>query len=215
MRFSEWHEHLQKQQERLTVIVFGEVTETISTKEGGIITVTLGKDKYQAEVDGQGYAPNKLRPLYTNNKEEFDGLLEAITSQVESMVSLTNIVLASISEEAVSGAVIERMKGEQISGEPADLVESMVEKKMKNLLEDIGVAPFGIFKDFNLRVDIAGGCLTLGEAGLEWKNIHGRLHLNGDIVSISNIEDGMYFLANFELIRDKVLNLIRQIKAIS
>ena len=223
IRFTEWIDKLNKQQARLNDLALSEVSETIAAN-GQIISVTIGKGKYEATVDGSDCAARFLRPLYTNNKEEFDAMLESITQATDQVVEATEVILAVISDEAIPQAVIDRMKGEKTSGEPADLVESMTEKRLKELLtcvyEELGgfkKVPATLFNQFQvylapiadkpLMVDYHSG-LAL-HIGWGRTSIHSRAG-----VTIPDVEEAMYFLANYDLIKERILRFIEQIRAI-
>ena len=212
MRFSEWLDKLNKQQARLNDLALSEVSEVISI-DNHTIAITLGKKKYDAEIDGTNTGPRFLRPLYTNNKEEFDSMLESITQSTQAVVEATEVILTAVSDKAIPNAVIARMKGEQTSGEPADLVESMVEKKLTKLSEEVGEAPYGVFDNFSVDLgNIAERRLVLRADPLciYW----GRISIQRDRVQIPDAEEAMFFLANYDLIRERILRFIEQIKAI-
>ena len=217
MRFSEWSEKVKKQQYRLKDIALSDVSESISVN-GKTITVTIGKDKCEALINGTSYWLKELRSLYTNHKEEFDAVLESITQSTEQVATATEIILATISDEAVPQAVLARMKGEQVSGEPADLIEEMTKKKLQNLYESISeLLPLSRFTSFEAELPpIANGDLLLEIMQNEvykigWGNIViGRR----STISISNMQEAMYFVANFDLIKEAFLQFVRKVKAI-
>ena len=213
MRFSEWLDKLNKQQARLNDLALSEVSEVISI-DNSTIAITLGKHKYDTEIDGNSAAPRFLRSLYTNHKEEFDDMLESITFSTQAVVEATEAILTAVSDKAIPNAVIARMKGEQTSGEPADLVESMVEKKLTKLFEEIvKLAPYGGFLNFAVNLgDIAEKALRV-----DWEPLciyWGKISIRNTRIGIPDAEEAMYFLANYDLIRERILRFIEQIKTI-
>ena len=222
MRFSEWLDKLNKQQARLNDLALSEVSETIAAN-GQIISVTIGKGKYDATVDGSDCAARFLRPLYTNNKEEFDAMLESITQSTNQVVEATEVILTTISDEAIPQAVINRMKGEKTSGEPADLVESMAEKRLKELLgcvyeklKTFEKVPATLFNQFQVYLaPIADKPLMVDYSGLALHIGWGRTSIHSRSgVTIPDVEEAMYFLANYDLIKERILRFIEQIRAI-
>lgn len=231
MRFSEWLDKMDKQQKKLNDLALSEVSETISV-ENKVISITLGKSKYETLVDNSQIALRFLRPLYTNNKEEFDAMLEAITNSVDKVTQATEVILTAMSEEAIPGAVIARMKGEKTSGEPADLVESMTEKLLNELLykcrDELGLYSEDkatVFNSFEVTLGSIGG-LTLSMEFKKSLNLilgikiqdRGRIEIqdqSGRIFnSIKDIEAAMFFLANYGLIEQRFLKFIEQVKMI-
>ena len=214
MRFSEWLDKLNKQQARLNDLALSEVSEVISI-DNHTIAITLGKGKYETEIDGRDSGARFLRSLYTNHKEEFDDMLESITHSTQAVVEATEVILTVVSDKAIPEAVIARMKGEQISGEPADLVESMVEKKLTKLSEEVAKAyPYGVLDAFNASLgEIAGKVLAL-RYGAQLRIVWGRISVTGEQTTVPDAEEAMYFLANYDFIRERVLRFIEQIKAI-
>lgn len=225
MRFSEWLDKLNKQQARLNDLALSEVSEVISF-EDHIVAITIGKGTYFAEVDGSSAAPRFLRSLYTNHKEEFDAMLESITHSTDVVVEATEVILTTVSDKAIPEAVIARMKGEQTSGEPADLVESMTEKKLKNLLDAVHgelktfeESPATIFSEFQVDLEpVAEKPLLIKyQAGLAFHIQWGRTSISdqhGISLNIPDVEEAMYLLANYDLIKERILRFIEQIKAI-
>jgi len=231
MRFSEWLNKLDKQQARLNDLALSEVSETISfpgpNGVGKVLTITIGKGKYECEMGKSGtFGSRYLRPLYTNNKEEFDAMLESITQQTDLVVQATEVILEAVSDEALPQAVIARMKGEKTSGDPADLVESMTEKKLKELLDYVYSAlrtlekvPATIFKQFQVDLEpVAGKALTLHyDSGLSLYIQWGRTQIadrRSISLNIPDVEEAMFFLANYDLIKERILRFLEQIKAI-
>jgi len=140
-------------------------------------------------------------------------MLDSITQSTQAVVEATEVILTAVSDKAIPEAVIARMKGEQTSGEPADLVESMVEKKLTKLSEEVAEAPHGVFSAFEAELgNIAERRLVLRGAPLciYW----GRISIQRDRVQIPDAEEAMYFLANYDLIRERILRFIEQVKAI-
>lgn len=218
MRFSEWNQKLEEQQVRLkNANAMASVSESISIGNR-IYGVNLAKDKLSAEIDGRVGQTRFLRAEYTRNKEQFDAMLEAVTDQVDKIVKATDAILEAVSEDALPGAVIERMKGSQVSGEPSEMVEVMTEKKMESLLQTIrGRLVDTVFTTFDIDLpELAGQpisfFLNIGGSiqfswGRIWKNSSGGQ-------KIPDVEQAMFFLANFELIEKRVLEVVDQMAAI-
>jgi hypothetical protein len=218
MRFNEWLEKLNNQQARLNELALSEVSETISVM-GKTIAITLGKQKRHCEVDSSACDPRYLRPLYTNNKEEFDAMLESITEQTNQVVEATDVILTSVSEEAVPQAVIARMKGDKVGGDPADLVETMTEKKLKDLLAAVETcfdkSGVGVFRQFVANLAPMADKVLVVELGAALHIQWGRISINDrGIISTPDVEEAMYFLANYDLIKARVLDFFDQIKRI-
>ena len=215
-KFTEWLEELGGLQKKLTdVHALSDVKETI-TLDGKVITINLGKE-YNAEVSDFAYPiqPRQLRSLYTNNKDDFDALLESLKQGTEAVVEATDTILSAISEEAVPGAVIARMKGEQVSGDSPDLVKEMAGKKLKELQILIKKQlPVPFLPDFTMSMPIAGHYLEMEcseeDCDLSYDALHARRHG----VTVGDVEVAMYFLANFEVIKAKLQSLLDQLKAI-
>ena len=214
MRFSQWLKKLDGQQARLNELALSPVSESISV-DGKLITITIGKGQYDCEADGSKTAPCFLRPLYTNNKEEFDAMLESITEATDRVVEATEVILTSVSREAVPAAVMARMKGEKVSGDPAELVTSMTESKLKKLHETLwGEQPYGGFDSFDFNFSpVAGKALSL-VLNIRLHIMWGRISTDGSRFGIPDVEEAMYFLANFEVIKERILRFIEQVKAI-
>jgi len=220
-KFTLWLEELDGLQKKLTdVHSFSDVSETI-TIDGKILTINLGKE-YNAEVSDASHPlrPRNLRPLYTNNKEEFDALLESLKQSTTAVVEATDTILTAISEEAVPGAVMARMKGEQVSGDSPDLVKDMAEKKLKELYDRVcEQMPKGIWNSFAVTLPIADRELELET----WRNQYREtveikwgkfVHVNGSRCVIGDVEQAMYFVANFDVIKAKLQKLLYQMNAI-
>jgi len=224
MKFSEWQDKLNEQQKRLNDLALSEATESISipahNSPGSVITITLGKGKYESSVNGSDCAPRFLRPLYTNNKEEFDAMLESLTQQTDLIARATEVILESVSEEALPQAVIARMKGDKVSGDPSELVKTMTEKKMSSLVRIIkDELPLGNIS--SIECDLGGiakktTSLTLryGEITLQWGGLNATSMSLAVKVFIGEVEEAMFFLANYEIIKERVLEFVRQVKAI-
>ena len=220
-KFTLWLEELGGLQKKLhDVHSLSDVSETI-TIDGKLITINLGKE-YNAELSDSSYpiAPRHLRPLYTNNKEAFDALLESLKQATETVVLATDTILTAISEEALPGAVMARMKGEQVSGESPDLVKDMAEKKLKELYGRVcEQMPKGIWNQFKVTLPIADRELELETwrsqysetVEIKWGT---KLHVSSSRCVIDDVEQAMYFLANFDVIKAKLQKLLYQIDAI-
>lgn len=220
MRFNEWRDKLLAQQQRLNDLALGEVFETISV-EGKGVCVTFGKAKCEIAIDGNDYGANQLRSLYTHNKEEFHFLLESITESTDRVVTATKEILLAVSAEAIPMAVIERMKGEQTSGDPADLVRAMTEKKLNDLLKSLEKRVskqghcIGKFQSFQITLEkIREVPLILhfmaGVFQLNWGNISA----GAGRVAINDAEQAMFFIANYEYIKERLFGFLDKAKNI-
>lgn len=220
-KFTLWLEELDGLQKKLhDVHSLSDVSETI-TIDGKILTFNLGKE-YNVETSDASYpiAVRHLRPLYTNNKEEFDALLESLKQSTETVVEATDTILTAISAEAVPGAVMARLKGEQVSGESPDLVTDMAERKLRELQK--------LFQSYPLNIlDTYSGKLLVAEREFIFVN-YGTSEIVVDIsygnncaaygaqsrVRVTDVEQAMYFIANYGVIKTKVQSLLDQLKAI-
>lgn len=221
-KFTLWLEELDGLQKKLhDVHSLSDVKETI-TIDGKVLTFNLGKE-YNVETSDASYplAPRNLRPLYTNNKEEFDALLESLKQSTTAVVEATDTILTAISEEAVPGAVMARMKGEQVSGDSPDLVKDMAEKKLKELYDWVfDQIPKGILKSFQVVLPIANRELDLqvshnySVSTLLLDIRYDKLRATQSTVRAGDVEQAMYFLANFDVIKAKLQSLLDQLKAI-
>jgi len=189
-----------------------EIRESICV-ESKNITLILGKE-YHAEIDGSSVGIRWLRPLYTHNKEEFDSLLESLKSSANEVAEAQDILLAAVADEAIPGAVIARMKGEQVDGGSSELVESLVKKKLDELLTLVAEAG-GAFDRFIIDLPVAGKDLALQyqhpDTHLKWGEV--AVYKYGH--TTSNIEGCLKFLASFDSIKAKLLafcNIIRATK---
>ncbi len=171
MNFTEWSTALSKQQERMKETALMDVEESLSIN-GRQVAVTMGKGRDSLSgivtVDGNDIQVRLLRLLYTHHKVEFDAMLDSLTTSVDTVMEATNSLMESLTEEAIPDAMIERMKGEQTSGEPKELVIVSVTKKLEtleeNLLARLALKPSDeiVLKSFDIEfLSVAGRKLSL------------------------------------------------------
>lgn len=222
MKFNEWLEKLNSQQKRVDEFALSEAYEAI-TVEGKTIQITLGKGKYECEVGKHLVGARWLRSLYTHNKEEFDAMLESLTEQIDKIAQATEVILESVGREAIPNAVLERLKGEKVEAGPAELVVTLVEKRLKELTEIIkkrfGSEPIGHMDSFEANLSVANKdmalAFNLGEISITW----GRVSINShryrdDIIHVHDVEEGMFLLANYKLIKEKILDFMGEVEKV-
>ncbi len=179
MKFSDWLVRLDEQQKRLEHGARSEAIETICV-EWITTCVTLQKQSLDTltEIDGSKYVARSLRSLYTNNKEEFGAMLESLTKSVDQIVRASDVILEAVSAGAVPDAVLTRLKGERVSGEPVDLVRKRAEKELIDLGEVLA-SKFDEDKQFGDFVFGAGDDLLVSESLVELYRHHSLTGLSG------------------------------------
>lgn len=133
MKFNDWMAQVKKQQEKIGKVAICDITETISA-DGNCYSITLGQ-KLVAEIDGNATDIRYFRHDYTNNKPEFDAMLEALETRADETAKAAAAVLLAITSKAIPGKVLQRMIGEDVSGDPEELLDDMVKKEIERLEE--------------------------------------------------------------------------------
>jgi len=216
MNFTQWSTELSKQQERMKATALIDVEESLSV-DSRQISVTLGKGRDSLSgiciLDDNQIQVRFLRPLYTHHKVEFDAMLDSLTTSVDTVMEATHHLMESLTEDAIPDAMIERMRGEQTSGEPKELVIASVSKKLETLeqvlLTRMAFTPSDepVLKSFDIEFpSVADRQLSLelawGKFRITWGNV--ERDTNGNC-NVPDAEEGMYFLANYDFIEAKLL----------
>ncbi len=220
MNFTEWSTALSKQQERMKETALIDVEESLSV-DNRQISVILGKGRESGmcRINGIDKPARLLRHYYTHHKVEFDAMLDSVTTSVDTVMEASDHLMESMTEDAIPDAMIERMKGEQTSGEPKELILASVTKKMEALhailsarmaFKTSGDRPALASPDLKAFVlefpSIAGRQLSLelawGKLGIIWGKV--MRDANGNC-KVEDHEEGMYFLANYDFIEATLL----------
>lgn len=224
MKFNEWLEKLEKQQKRLhDCSALSDVVETINV-QGTSVTIEVGKEGVEVCLDNANtrakYPPRQLRSIYTNNKEEFGHMLATITERTAEVVVATEAIMEALADGVIPEAVMLRLSGEKVSGESTDLVTESAGKKLEQLHEEFYFDGYTKIQSFRFDDIIAGKDLILTfDAGstvkhIQWGDLSANSRFGSLKVEATNVEDCMFFLANYELIKEKLLSVIAQVKAI-
>jgi len=202
MKFSEWLTKVDKLHQRTKDIALADVSESISC-DGNTITITIGKS-CSAELNGVQTGVRYLRHLYTNNKEEFDDMLESLEKSTDELVASVNEILLAITDEAVPSTVIARMKGEQVDGDAPGMLETMVKKKLDVLhkkLEKIGSS----FKEFEISFPVAGKDLELSRSRRSQQLVRwGNLSQYEYGSNVGSLQENLQFLGAYDAILAKI-----------
>lgn len=217
MNFSQWSTELSKQQERMKETALTDVEESLGINDKQV-SVILGRGRDPVygivSVDGLDTHTRRLRPLYTHHKDEFDAMLDSLTTSVDTVMEATNLLMESLTENAIPDAMIERMKGDQTSGDPKELVASSVKQKLETLQETLLKRLYPktptdevVLKSFELEFPaVAGRKLEVdfawGKISLRWGKV--EFDASGR-TRVPDTEEGMYFLANHDFIEAKLL----------
>jgi len=218
-RFKEWEAELQKQQTRHDIISLSNVEETISF-DGHQIRVIIGKADYTAEVDGLSGNPTRmLRSLYTDRKEEFEALLESLTEQTDTVIQASVAMFNVATADQIPGAVLARIKGEQISDDPVAMVEKTCEARFKELCNLLGKRwPIGIFEEFTFETKVADKALTIliadNRQSVQWGEIKAERHFRNYSQDLGDAENAMLFTLQYEAIKGRLLDIIGQLREI-
>ena len=218
MNFTQWSTELSKQQERMKGTALIDVEESLSV-DSRQISVTLGKGRDSLSgictEDGNQIQVRFLRPLYTHHKSEFDAMLDSLTASVDTVMGATDHLMESLTEDAIPDAVIERMRGEQTSGEPKELVTASVSKKLETL-EQVLLTRMAftshdepVLKSFDIEFpSVADRKLSLELAWGRFRIVWGQIeHDTNGNYKVPDPEEGMYFLANYNFIEAKLLKV--------
>ena len=208
-KFGVWLDLLEKQQLRMKRNYSPLCPQIVETSHvaGKTVTIELGT-KYQAVIDGQVQGPGQLRSLYTDNKETFASILEAITDRVDEVVQGLETVLGAIAAEAIPGAVMSRIKGEKLEEDNMSLIQGMVEKKSKEILSLLDRPPFSFVanlkpvagSEIGLEADLGEASPASFKWGTHWAT---ELGLTAPLTAWT-FEPCTLFLANFDLIKIRV-----------
>jgi len=134
MRFREWNERLSKAAEKVRGLAVNELAESIMV-DGNTIQVTLSAGDIKAELNGNETAIRYLRGIYTNNKEEFDVMLENLEEAAERNASVLNDVASAMTEQLVPEQVLNRMAGKDFLGTSEEMLNHLVNLKLKEIWE--------------------------------------------------------------------------------
>ena len=216
MNFTQWSTELSKQQERMKDTALIDVHENLDV-DGRQVFITLGKGRDSlagiVALDGNQTTVRMLRPIYTHHKVEFDAMLDSLTTSVDTVMEATNHLMESLTEDTIPDAMIERMQGNQTSGEPKELIMASVKSKMETLqetlLERLALGDNGesVLKSFDIEFPlVAERTLSLElysrKFNISWGDV--RFDTNGNC-KVPDAEEGMYFLANYDFIEAKLL----------
>ena len=218
LRFSEWLKKLEEQHRKVSRLSLVDITETV-TASNKVISITLGKELL-VEVNGETTGSRFLRALYTNNKDEFTSLLESLTKRADEVSEAIDNLLEVITEEAIPEVVVARMKGEKVSGDPVEILESMCKKRfeqLRSILEkgtgnfasyQIGLRPVGIHL---IHLAFDGASVNVG-----WGDLAIRRTILGAHSSswTANKEQCLQFIGNFETIKERIEEFVKHLKEI-
>ena len=208
MKFNDWLDRVQKQQNKVENLAICDIIETISA-DGNHFSITIGT-KLHAEINNNDTDLRYFRPYYTHNKPEFDAMLESIEERAKELVTVASVILKAVTDEAIPGKVLERMTGEtNVTSEPDELLEEMVEKKYTQLREDFNQEAIDTVEMFKIT-------LLIGEKklSLEYNKPPYGMMMGLDV---SNLQKRLDFLAAIPLIKSKLQRLLicfKEIKAI-
>lgn len=134
MRFREWNERLVKASEKVKGLAVNELAESIMV-DGNTIQVTLSAGDIKTELNGNETAIRYLRGIYTNNKEEFDVMLESLEEAAERNASVLNDVASAMTEQLVPEQVLNRMAGKDFLGTSEEMLNHLVNLKLNEIWE--------------------------------------------------------------------------------
>ena len=224
MKFNQWNDRLVAAHDKVKDIAIYEISESIAIN-GCSITITLGKEIVTL-IDGNQSHIRHLRHLFTHAKSEFEAMLESLESSASTCAEAMGELLSVVTHEIVPELVINRIAGEEVSGDNREMLQHMVNKKMGELWE-VFIKSEGVFNEFifslaisedtnllvgfypkpriNFRSDLGSGqinCTTLGvsKTGNKWE-------LSPDQITV---EGGLRFLGLFEQIKAKLARFIDQ-----
>ena len=153
-------------------------------------------------------------------------MLESLTKSVDQIVRASDVILEAVSAGAVPDAVLTRLKGERVSGEPVDLVRKRAEKELIDLGEVLASKfdedkQFGDFVDFRVgfqsgeknvtfsftgdKLEFSYGNITLAK----WLDIAPQLGAGG----LKDIKEVMLFLSNLDHIKERISTFLDKLKA--
>jgi len=205
LKFNDWMDKVNKLQTDISVVALKDISETISC-DGDTITVTLGK-KQATEINGAMTGIRYLRSQYTHNKEEFDAMLESLEDQAKELKANSEEILLAITDEAVPGAVIARMKGGKEDSDAISLLKQMVEKKLTGLQKRFRYMG-EVFEDFDLRIKVRGKVLAIRRQipmlSLDWGSV--EIDRYGNCGS-GDVQGNLAFLGAYKAIEAKLERL--------
>lgn len=217
MKFKEWLEKFNKQSELMRNKSLGEVVETLDIDNCSIV-IKLSANGEHCEVDSNSVWLKRLRPYYTKHKEEFDAILESITTQVQKITSASEDVMNILTEHTVPEAVMNRMKGDD-EGDTSS--SGMVRSVLNNYLQKIGEnttrkLSHTIFGAFTCGLgEVAGYPMTISysnaNTSITWGN---HITMNGRVANNGGIEEAVMLLSNIDVAEGKLNHLCEMIKAV-
>ncbi len=219
MRFGEWEKALEQQWERHKKISLQNIEESISF-DNHQIRVVIGKTDYTAFVDGSSGSPSRmLKSLYTERKEEFEALLDSITEQTDTVIEASITMFNLATADQIPGAVLERIKGEQVTDDPIEMVEKTCEARFQELLKILERRwPVGILQQLSFVTPVAGKDLTVAieedHQRIEWGEINADRNYKKYSQDLEDAETAMLFTLKYEAIKDRLLHIIRQIACV-
>lgn len=229
MSFTDWKKAFDDEVEKAKGIPLIKVREPLSLygKDGFQVHYIIcvgdrnGAFKPDRIETDQPMVMSGLRPLYTNNKEVFAEALEGIREQVKDQTIQARRIANALTEKQVPELVMRRMQGEDVgSGDGFELLKQGVRKKLGELWARSCDLP-RVTGDFEVSGLVAGNEFSLDINGAlnYWRGLDVRwgelvveghpgnfrgAHGNPNTILMDNLEQGIYFLANFEIIMNKV-----------
>ena len=213
MRFNEWTQAITVEHDKVKNFAVITPTESI-TVEGETFTLTLGKQLIIHQGKNELSSILLLRPYYTANKEAFEGMLESLRSQADTVASIGNDIVTALVAPEIPKAVLQRMSGEE---DDTTLAGIMVERKLKELVKESQKFPILALGGFALlpvatrslsfeRVDQRNKCK------IDW----GSISIDQDsTVDLGESEDQVFFLANFNLIKSRLVAFWTDLQGLS
>lgn len=215
MKFNEWVDEINKLQGKLGKNTLSDISETIGVG-GSTITITLGRE-LGVEIDGREHCTLKvLRSLFTHNKEVFTDLLDVLTERVTEVTEAMDGLMTEMVAEAIPGAVLSRMRGDKVEADNMALLKTILEKRFSELDTIIQKAkiPIENFK-FNFEPLVTQPMLLKKNDPFLYIMAFGLMYesrsanLSG---KLDNIEVCLQFLANFEIIKERVTKFCKALE---
>lgn len=210
-KFREWLDEVQ----RLKVEI-SEVSESLYA-DGHSITVHV-RDRVYAAVDGTECDARYLRPYFTHHKDDFLAMLEALSDRCKAIAETTELAQNIAAYDAIPGAVIDRLKGED-TGDTADLVRRSAEKRLADLMT-VAKKIDPIFSEVDFEFPPFGDYpmgLEKGHRGIAFRWGGFKIWNKGQTQVSSNLQEQLMFLGNFDVIKarlEQFVSVVEELKNI-
>jgi hypothetical protein len=175
VKFREYWSKLNEQQSRLIGCPIATQVEESLCLDNQTVSIALGKSN-GVTVDGDLYALSMLPRNYTNlyslfrkYNEDFVNILQILTDRIDEVVEASTELPTIIADQDIPELVLDRMAGAQLGEEPAELVQTIAIKRLRQLRDKV-IAAESPFDEVNLSVTVAGSEFTIQKNNNSYQN---------------------------------------------